>query len=226
LLNDQKSGYVSSFISSDHSALIESLSKNPFIIPLLVNSILVRSVPSSVIRAALLLLLFSTPSAPIHIWLSRKIDDLTDYCNLSPHCIRFDEACTDKLLCQRKKHEFLAGAFVQANEGLLIIDDIDRFLSAQNVFLEILETSRERIDAFRAVRSTFSSLVIGSSPKIDENVRDKFTMQLEIDEEKKPMRRSTLDCSAQKGLSDGTTAICPSRNASLAETKASPRATS
>jgi DNA replicative helicase MCM subunit Mcm2 (Cdc46/Mcm family) len=191
LLKDERNGYVGSFISSEHCSLIESLSKNPLIFPLLVNSILVKSISNPVARAVLLLLLFSTPSAPVHIWVSRKIGGLGEYCDLAPHCILFDETSSDKLSCRRKKTEFLAGAFVQANEGLLVLDDIDRFISSQIVFLEILDTGHERVDPFRTVATTFSSLVIGSSQKIDDNVKDKFTVQLEIDGDEKPMRRPT-----------------------------------
>jgi DNA replicative helicase MCM subunit Mcm2 (Cdc46/Mcm family) len=190
-LKEERNGYVSSSICSSHSSLIGLLSKNPFIFPLLVNSILLKSVASPTIRAALLLLLFSTPSSPVHIRVSRKIDGLSEYCDLAPHCILFDEACPDKLVCCRKKCDFLAGAFVQANEGLLVINDIDRFVSSQIVFLEILDTGHERIDAFRTVATTLSSLVIGSSQKIDENVGEKLTIQMEVEGDEKPMRRST-----------------------------------
>jgi DNA replicative helicase MCM subunit Mcm2 (Cdc46/Mcm family) len=185
-LKNTKSGFVGSFITSSDFSLIQSISSNQFLFPLLVNSIRIRA--NLLVKAVLLLLLLSTSDDPLHVLISRKLDDLSNFCDLAPHCIRFDEGTTQKLIASRKKNWFQAGAFAQANDGLLVIDDIDRFISSQFVFLEIIETSRQQIDSFHCLPVVFSSLVVGSSPKVDA---EKFTVCLQIEENKKPLKRVT-----------------------------------
>jgi DNA replicative helicase MCM subunit Mcm2 (Cdc46/Mcm family) len=203
LLKATKSGFVGSFITPSDFSLIQSISSNQFVFPLLVNSICIQA--TSLVKAVLLLLLFSTSDDPFHVLISRKLDDISNFCDLAPHCIRFDEWTPEKLVASRSKNWFLAGAFAQANDGLLVIDDIDRFISSQFVFLEIIETSRERIDAFHCLPGVFSSLVIGSSPKVDA---DKFTVCLQIQENKKPLRRVTSKL-VQRGFERWTNRYLP-----------------
>jgi DNA replicative helicase MCM subunit Mcm2 (Cdc46/Mcm family) len=201
ILTETKGGIANSFLSGGDLPLIRSISTRPYIFPVLVNSISIRSSSNPLVRASLLLLLFSTIADPIHILISRKLEDSTDLARLAPHCIIFDERSTDSLCCQKRKNSFIAGALVQSNGGLLVVNDLDRFLSGQLTFLEALETSRERIDTFHVVDTTFSSIVVVPRPEqLEPTLAERFTLRLAIDQEQKQVRHSTPRPSPRIGV--------------------------
>ena len=191
VLNGTPGGFASSFIGPSDFDSIQRLSSQKYLFPMLVNSILPNSGLNMVTRALLLLFMFSTIDDPCHILLSRRFDGMDTYTASNPHCILFDETSKFSLFSTRTKHGFRCGAFVAANQGTILVSDLDRFRAAQMTYLEALETCYERIDPFYRVPTTFSSIIVGDPRCIDEAVLDTFSAVIEVVEKQKDVRRAT-----------------------------------
>jgi hypothetical protein len=200
-LSQTKSGIVNSFLSGGDVALIRAISGRPFLFPVLVNSILPRASLNPITRAAFCLLLFSTYQDPVHVTLSQKFGDVRDLAELAPRAVVFDEGSPNSLRCQRKKDGITAGAFSRANSGLLIVTDVDRFLAAQLTFLEVIETCKERLDAFHVIETVFSSIVVVGSPEaLEGSLADRFAMRLVAEPDSRQVPHSTPRPSPRAGM--------------------------
>lgn len=191
-LQDTKSGYISSFIRVSDGDMIQSLSGMNGLFYNFISSFGRNIVDRSaiylhpMIKASLLLCIFSTPKDPLHIVLSRYFDDLYELIKpLVPLSVIFNEASTNKLSSYiDSKNNFIGGSFIQANQGLLMINDVERFRLIQNEYQQILEKGWERIDVLHKVYTKFSSIVIANPKQLFETVKQNaFTQIFEIDEE-------------------------------------------
>ncbi|OHS93492.1 hypothetical protein TRFO_40224 [Tritrichomonas foetus] len=181
----EKGGYVSSFLSVEDGDLIQNVSNIDGIFPVLVQSIPLNLNPMA--KAAILLCLFSTPDDPIHILISKYNADIFNVIqNLVPHSEIFTDSLTDiKLNTIFKKDAFISGVFVRSNQGLLLINDVDRFKSAQLQFLEILELGFERVDCLHTIETSFSSIIVTDPKTLNDIVRKSFTIKFDFDEDGK-----------------------------------------
>lgn len=197
-----KGGYASSYVKVNDGEMIQSLGNIKEIFPILINSFGYnkgRNDNSSVymhpmIKAAIILSMFSTHNDPVHILLSRYFDDLFSLIYpIIPHGVVFNEASVNKLTSSITKLNsssspsktwFVGGSFVQANQGLLMVNDIDRFKAAQEIFLEITELGWERVDSLHKISTNFSSIVIADPKNLNSTVlNNAFTMIFELDDE-------------------------------------------
>ena len=193
-----KGGFASSYVKVDDGEMIRSLGNIKEIFPILINSFGTKNTQSinlhPMIKAALVLSMFSTPFDPIHILFSRYIDDLFSFIyRIVPHGVIFNEASINKLTStitkigstsNPSKIWYVGGSFVEANQGLLMVNDIDRFKSAQEIFLEITELGWERIDSLHKISTCFSSIIIADPKDLSNTVTDNaFTMIFELDDE-------------------------------------------
>lgn len=192
-----KGGYASSYVKVDDGEMIQTLENIKEIFPILINSFGMKSGSSlnihPMIKAALMLSLFSTPNDPVHILFSRYFDDLFSVIyQIVPHGVIFNEASINKLTSSISKVTsssfpsktwFIGGSFVEANQGLLMVNDIDRFKTVQETFLEIVELGWERIDSLHKVSTNFSSIIISDPKNLNNAVLNAFTLIFELDDE-------------------------------------------
>lgn len=193
-----KGGYASSYVKVNDGEMIQSLGNIKEIFPILINSFGIKSSPSfnihPMIKASLILSMFSTQEDPIHILFSRYFDDLFSIIyQIVPHGVIYNEASINKLTSSIAKNGsssfssktwFVGGSFVEANQGLLMVNDIDRFKAIQETFLEIVELGWERIDSLHKISTNFSSIIISDPKKLNNTVlNNAFTMIFELDEE-------------------------------------------
>ena len=181
-LQTSKGGFVNSFLNINDGNRIQEIGGRRDVFPILVQSLHINLNP--MIKASILLYLFSTPDDPIHILLSKSNDQIFHSIKkLIPFAIIYNDRSLEKLQTSVQKSKYISGIFVQANQSLLIINDIDRFKKAQIQFLEVNELGYEIVDPYHTIDTTFSSIVIADQKELNMSVKSIFTLKFEVDDE-------------------------------------------